>query len=243
MACRQPNRAAGSLRVAKALGVALVGLAAAIAGSGAPGGRASASQLGVAKAQVAALQAQVLSLARQVHGWTVRYDGDLASAAHLRQEAVLSEAALVHLRAHLASTRSLLQQEALLAYVNVLPSIGDVEPEPSDVVADLDRQTYQKVAVGEVTGTISQYRQQESAIAAELAASEQRLGASLAALRAAAQARDSALTQAAALQSLLDQARARLARLQAIKATATGLPVGNGIVKAVADQLGSMMQS
>ncbi|HTV11473.1 MAG TPA: transglycosylase family protein [Acidimicrobiales bacterium] len=243
MACRQPGWAAGALRVARALGAALVGLAAAIAGLGALGTHAGADQIETAKAQVAALEAQAVKVAGQVHTWTVRYNERFATSLYLRHQADLTRSELLALRAGLARTKSVLQEEALLAYTNVLPSMGVVTGAQGTAVDDLERATYQRVAAGDISKTLDVYGAQASAVETALTSYERQLSASLAAVRVAAEARAQALSEARGMQALVDQANLKVARLEAVRKAAIGPPVGDGIVRAVMDQLNGVPQA
>ena len=217
---------------------ALVSLAAVIAGLGALALPASAGTVGAAEAEVAALQARALSEAVQVHAWTARYEADVAAASYLHTERVAERAALRSLVAHMAGTRALLQQEAVLAYAGALSNASAVVPSADELANQIDRAGYEDVAVGDISDTLSQFQSEQAARTTELATYDQELHRDMAALASAASARQRALGRAVALQALITEAQARAATLAAAASRArTGSPVGNGVVKAVTEQL------
>jgi hypothetical protein len=146
---------------------------------------------------------------------------------------------LTLLQGRLRGTRALLQQEATLAYAGALSTDANAAPSPEDLVGQIERAGYESVAADDVSNTVTQFQREQSARTSTLAAYNRELHGDVVALRSASSARARALAQAVTLQSLLDQARSRLATLTAAAATRarTGLPVGDGLVKAVTDQL------
>jgi hypothetical protein len=217
----------------------LVGLAAVIAGLGALALPASAGLVNTAQAKVAALRAEALYEGAQVHAWTARYQADVATADYLHAQEIAERSALTSLQGRLRSTRALLEQEATLAYAGALSTDANAAPSAEDLVGQIERAGYESVAADDVSDTVTQFQREQLARTTTLAAYNLELHGDLVALRSASSARTRALAQAITLQSLLDQARSRLATLTAAAATRarTGLPVGDGLVRAVTVQL------
>ncbi len=219
--------------------MALVGLAAGFVSVGAPGGQLSADPLAPAKANAAALSRRVLQEAQLVHQRTVRYQVQSARAGLLRDELASSEASAQALRVRAGQTESLLRQEALLSYADALPDVGAGGQSSSDLMEATDQATYLALTVGDISGTLDLLRSEQSQLARTVVTSRLELQSALEAESAAAAARQLALREAASLQVLLSRAESQVAALTSAERSPTGPPVGDGIVKALAQQLGA----
>jgi transglycosylase-like protein len=224
--------------------VALVGLAAGLVSVGAPGGQLSADPLAPARANAAALSRRVLQEAQLVHQRTVRYQVESARAGLLGDELASSEASAQALRWRAGQTESLLRQEALLSYADALPAVGAGGQSSRDLMEATDQATYLALTVGDISGTLDLLKSEQSQLARTVATSRLELQSAIEAESSAAQARLLALREAASLQVLLSRAESQVAALtSAERASAerapTGPPVGDGIVKALAQQLGA----
>ena len=239
MACHQPEGPAGALRVARRLTVALVGLAAGFASVAAPGGQLSADPLAPARANAAALSRRALQEAQLVHQRTVRYQVESARAGLLGDELASSEASAQALRSRAGQTESLLRQEALLSYADALPAVGAGGQSSRDLMEATDQATYLALTVGDISGTLDLLKSEQSQLARTVATSRRELQSAIEAESSAAQARLLALREAASLQVLLSRAESQVAALTSAERPPTGPPVGDGIVKALAQQLGA----
>ena len=219
--------------------MALVGLAAGFISVGAPGVPSSADTLGPARANAVALSQRVLQEAELVHQRTVQYQAETARADLVREELAGSEATAQALRSRAAQTESLLRQEALLSYADAVPVVGAGGQSPGDLVEVTDQTTYLALTVGDISGTLKLLQAQQSQLAGTLAASRRELASALEAESSAGAARQLALREAGSLQVLLSKAQSQVAALTAAERPRTGPPVGDGIVKAVAQQLGA----
>ncbi|MGH9105381.1 MAG: transglycosylase family protein [Acidimicrobiales bacterium] len=233
-------RLATSTGTARSVGVVLAGLAAAVAGMGALASPASASRLHSAQARVAALTSLELRQASRVHTWTARYQADKAKANHLRAQVSASRTALGVARAQYQKTEELLRQEALLSYAGAAQAPSPAAVSAGGFVSESDQAAYERAAVGDLSGTLAQFQSERAAMATSLARYDQRLLRQRRATHTAADARGRALREAVVLQATLARARTRLAALAA-QATGpgpgAGPPVGNGIRKAVLEQM------
>jgi len=219
--------------------VALVGLAAGFLSVGAPGGPSSADPLGPARANAVALSHRVLQEAELVHQRTVQYQAESARAALVREELAGTQATARALRLRAGQTESLLRQEALLSYADAVPVVGAEGQSSGDLVAVTDQTTYLALAVGDISGTLKLLNTEQSRLAGTVAASRRELESAVEAESSAGAARQLALSEAGSLQVLLSKAKSHVAALTAAERPSTGPPVGNGIVKAVAQQLGA----
>jgi hypothetical protein len=132
-----------------------------------------------------------------------------------------------------------LRQEALLSYADAVPVVGAGGQSPGDLVEVTDQTTYLALTVGDISGTLKLLQAQQSQLAGTLAASRRELASALEAESSAGAARQLALREAGSLQVLLSKAQSQVAALTAAERPRTGPPVGDGIVKAVAQQLGA----
>ncbi len=219
--------------------MALVGLAAGLVSVGAPGGQLSADPLAPARANAAALSRRVLQEAQLVHQRTVRYQVELARADLLGDELAGSEASAQALRLRAGQTESLLRQEALLSYADALPVVGAGGQSSGDLVEATDQATYLALTVGDISGTLDLLQSEQSQLARTVATSRRELQNALKAESSAAAARLLALREAGSLQVLLSRAESQVAALTSAERAPTGPPVGDGIVKALAQQLGA----
>jgi hypothetical protein len=219
--------------------VALVGLAAGFAGLGALGVPSSADPIGSARANAVALSQRVLQEAQLVHQRTVQYQADSARADLVREQLSGSEATARELQLRATQTESLLRQEALLSYTDAVPEVGAGGQSSSDLVEVTDQTTYLALTVGDISGTLKLLQTEQSQLAGTVTASRRELASALEAESSAGTARQLALSEAASLQVLLSRAQSQVAALSAAERPPTGPPVGDGIVKAVAQQLGA----
>ena len=219
--------------------MALVGLAAGVVSVGAPGVPSSADTIGSARANAVALSQSVLQEAELVHDRTVQYQVDSARADLVREELAGSEATAQALRSRATQTESLLRQEAVLSYADALPVVGAGGQSPGDLVEVTDQTTYLALTVGDISGTLKLLQTEQSQLAGSVAASRRDLESALEAESSAGAARQLALREAGSLQVLLARAQSQVAALTAAERPRTGPPVGDGIVKAVAQQLGT----
>ncbi|HTW06319.1 MAG TPA: transglycosylase family protein [Acidimicrobiales bacterium] len=221
----------------RVLPLALVGLAAAIVSTGAlaraaPAGADGPSSLG-------ALQAEVVAEARVVHYWAASYEYDAARVDYLKAQRATDLTELTTARHQLSRQKTLLQQQATLAYTGGLANSGPAAQDPGASMAEVERANYENLVMGDLSQTLSGYETDRANAAVAAKRYDTELRAGLSALRAAANAWDAALSEATRLQQMLDQARAREAELAAARENraSTGLPVGGGVVAAVAGQL------
>jgi hypothetical protein len=189
----------------------------------------------------------VLQEAELVHQLTVRYQVESAKAGLLQEESARSEQDAQSLRTRARSTESLLRQEALLSYADelpvVLPAATAEGRSLADLVDETDQATYLSLTIGDISDTLDQLQTEQSELAGALVTTREELQGDMEAVNSAAAARNLALQEAASLQTLLSTARSQVAALTAAQRAAaerarTGPPVGNGIVKALAQQLG-----
>jgi hypothetical protein len=219
--------------------VALAGLAAGLISVGAPAGPSSADPLGPARANASALSRLVLQEAQLVHERTVQYQAEASHAGLLREELSGSEATAQALRLRAAQTGSLVRQEALLSYADAVPVVGAGGQSSADLVEVTDQTTYLALTVGDLAGTLKLLETERSQLAGTVAKSRRQLESALEAEGSAAAARQAALREAGSLQVLLSRAQSQVAALTAAERPRTGPPVGDGIVKAVSQELGA----
>jgi Transglycosylase-like domain len=186
-----------------------------------------------------ALSQRVLQEADLVHERTVQYQVEVARANLVGEELAGNEGAARALRLRAAQTESLLRQEALLSYADAVPEVGAGGQSSSDLVEVTDQTTYLALTVGDIAGTLRLLEAQQSQLAGRVAASRRELQSALEAESSAGEARKLALGEAASLQALLSKAESQVAALTAAERPPTGPPVGDGIVKAVTQQLGA----
>lgn len=203
---------------------------------------AGADQIGTTRAQVTALQAQVVASASRVRDLTLAYEEANTRAGALAQQVSTDQVELAALQQRENSTRVALRQEAILGYTGASVD-ATTSGRPGSVAAGsvtndpAIRAEYLQVASGDMSETVDAYRTQ----AAQLATAQAQLAAEMrAASNAAAltdSARQQALTQAAAVQGQLQDVQGRLTQLlsaqAAARAATQGMPVNNGLVSAV----------
>lgn len=209
---------------------------------------AAADQIGTTRAQVTALQAQVVASAGRVRDLTLAYEEANTRAGALAQQVSTDQVELAALQQRENSTRVALRQEAILGYtgasVDVTTSGGPGSVAAGSVTNDpAIRAEYLQVASGDMSETVDAYRTQ----AAQLATAQAQLAAEMRAASSAAaltdSARQQALTQAAAVQGQLQDVQGRLTQLlsaqaaaqaaAAARAATQGMPVNNGLVSVV----------
>ena len=175
-----------------------------------------------------------------VHDLTLRYQQDAARADFWHAQTTRAEAEATSLRQRSTMTRALLQEEAVLSYADSVPSESPAAgPASENFVEVADRQAYMTAAIGDLSTTLQEYNTERSNLVATIASAKQDVRANLASEDQARADRREALQEAASLQAMLAQTRSEIAALSARQRAATGPPVGNGIVKAVATQLGA----
>jgi len=205
-------------------------------------GTASASTVSKSASRVAELNDSKLAAAERVHELTLRYEADAAAANYLETEAATNRANVLSLRSLYDQTKSRLQQEAVISYMGGAPSLtgtgGTSAASAGEWVSQADQAAYERVAVGDLTETLGRFRLEEATLSTALAGYRRSLQRDLAAEAAVAGSRHQALEQAASLQRAIDKDRAQLAADAAKRRASAGPPVGNGIVKAIAAQMG-----
>jgi Transglycosylase-like domain len=248
VACHQPLGSAGALRVARRFTIALVGLAAVMVSFAARVTPASADPLQNAEARAADLSEQAVSVAVVVHQMSVRFEADRAETAFLREQLDASQAAVHSFQLESRRSELLLRQEALQSYVDEVLGAGSAAPLARNLI-ELDAQTtYLSLAAGDISDTIDQYRLDRAELATAMGRRELALRHELTAETKAGNQRMLALREAGSLQLLIAQAQIQIRALsvpppqttaQTAAQTTAGLPVGNGVVKAVSQALGT----
>jgi hypothetical protein len=218
---------------------ALVGLAAAVAGLAAPASESAAASLGSAKAQVTALRAEALRQASLVHTSAVAYQAAQARLSYLEASTAAGLDQLRRARTSYRAAEVLLQDTAVYSYTGSAWGLVTAQPAEASFSRIEARTAYEGVVVGDLTQALTQFQKDEASLAAAAANYHRQLRAQLEALRLATATREAALARAARLQVLLDHAERRLASLAAASRASAGPPVGDGLVRAVAAQLGS----
>ena len=182
---------------------------------------------------------QVLSEAALVHQLSSRFQSDRAETSFLAEQVTTSRAVVESLRHRSDKTESLLRQEALFSYTDEVPEASTVGQFGGSLVELAAQHAYLSLTLGDIAGTLSQLQAEQSQLVRANAAVRQQLRHELETGMIAAAQRNRALQEAAALQVMLSQAQSQVALLAAAAHPATGLPVGNGIVNAVNEQLGT----
>ena len=230
----KPPGSAGGRRARRLFSLALAGLTVATSAPAWPPRWAGASSLGKARAQAAALARQLVAEARVVHSLSMVYQQDQARVLALSRAVANSQQLVISVRVRMASTELVLRREAVVSYTGSVPVIP---LSPAASVELTDSLAYLQVAVGDVQQTLQRFATEQSRLANALASLRGSLAGARRARRSAATARAKALAQAARLQGQLGSARGAVTRLAAEERAATGPPVGNGMVRAVAQQL------
>ena len=221
------------------LAMVLVGLAAVIGFSDAPSAPASADPLNSAQATAAQLSQEVLDQAIVVHQLSVRYQTDRAETNYLGAEVASSQRTVDSLRLRSDKTESRLRQEALFSYTDEVPAASAVAQFGGNLVELAARSTYLSLTLGDVTATVLQLQTEQSQLGHALTSLRGEYRNEEATGTQAADQRDRALGEATDLQDMLAQAQSQVAVLTAQQHAQAGLPVGNGIVNAVNQQLGT----
>jgi Transglycosylase-like domain len=221
------------------LAMVLVGLAAVIGFSDAPGAPASADPLNSAQATAAQLSQEVLDQAVVVHQLSVRYQTDQAETNYLGAEVASSQRTVDSLRLRSDKTESRLRQEALFSYTDEVPAASAVAQFGGNLVELAARSTYLSLTLGDVTATVLQLQSEQTQLGHALTSLRGEYRNEEATGTQAADQRDRALGEATDLQAMLAQAQSQVAVLTAQQHAQAGLPVGNGIVNAVNQQLGT----
>jgi cytoskeletal protein RodZ len=224
--------------------MALVGLAAVVVGLAARVTPVSADALQNAEARVTDLSEQAVNVAVLVHQMSVRFEADRAETGYLREQLAISQTAVLSLQLRSSRTESLLRQEALRSYVDEVPAAGSAAPLAMNLIELDARTTYLSLAAGDISDTIDQYRLDQAELSTAIGTREVALRHELAAEKVAGNQRVLALREAGSLQLLLAQAQVQAQELSAPPPTSTpapsaGLPVGNGVVDAVSQAMGT----
>ena len=242
MACHKPVGQDGALRVAVRLVVALVGLAAVIGSIDAPIAPVAADPLGSAQVTAAGLSQEVINQAALVHELSERYQFDKAQANYLGGQVASSQASVHALQLRSQHTESLLRREALLSYTDEVPATSSVAQFGGNLVELAAQRAYLSLTLGDVSATVLQL-QSEQAQLGGLSNLRRQYRSEVKTGTLAADQRGRAVSEAAALQGMLAQAQSQVALLTSEQHAQAGLPVGNGIVNAVNQQLGTSSSS
>ena len=138
------------------LAMVLVGLAAVIGFSDVPSAPASADPLNSAQATAAQLSQEVLDQAIVVHQLSVRYQTDRAETNYLGAEVASSQRTVDSLRLRSDKTESRLRQEALFSYTDEVPAASAAAQFGGNLVELAARSTYLSLTLGDVTATVLQ---------------------------------------------------------------------------------------
>ncbi len=243
MACHKPVGQDGALRVAMRLVMALVGLAAVIGSIDAPIAPVAADPLGSAQAAAAGLSQEVINEAALVHQLSERYQFDKAQANYLAGQVASSRASVHALELRSQHTESLLRREALLSYTDEVPATSSVAQFGSNLVELAAQRAYLSLTLGDVSATVLQLQSEQAQLGRALSNLRRQYRSEVKTGTLAAGQRDRAVSEAAALQGMLGQAQSQVALLTSEQHAQAGLPVGNGIVNAVNQQLGTSSSS
>jgi hypothetical protein len=219
--------------------MALVGLAAVTGFADAPIEPVYAGPLPAAQATAAELSQEVLYEASVVHVLSLRYQSDRAQANYLGTEVASSQATVDSLRSRSSHTESLLREEALFSYTDEIPSASTAAQFGTNLVELAAQRAYLSLTLGDVSATVVQLQGEQSQLGRALATLKRQYRSEVETGALAADQRDRAIEEAASLQDMLAQAQAQVATLTAEQHAQAGLPVGNGIVSAVNQQLGT----
>jgi hypothetical protein len=168
----------------------------------------------------------------------MRYESDRAQANFLGAEVNSSQETIQSIRLHSERTEALLRQEALFSYTDEVPAASTVAQFGGNLVEVAAQRAYLSLTLGDVSATVLQLQSEQSQLGRALAALRRQYRNELEIGTLAAGQRDRAVSEAAALQSMLVQAQSQVALLTSEQHAQAGLPVGNGIVNAVNQQLG-----
>jgi Transglycosylase-like domain len=219
--------------------MALVSLAAVTAFTNALVAPVSADPLGTAQANSAQLSQEVTDEAVLVHQLSLRYESDRAQANYLGSEVASSQANVQSLQARSRRTESLLRQEALFSYTDEVPAASSVAQFGGNLVELAAQRAYLSLTLGDVSATVVQLQSEQFQLGRALTTLRQQYHSELETGTVAANQRDQAIGEATALQGMLAQAQTQVALLTSEQHAQAGLPVGNGIVNAVNQQLGT----
>jgi Transglycosylase-like domain len=239
VACHKPLGPDGALRVAMRLVMALASLAAVTAFTNALVAPVSADPLGTAQANSAELSQEVTDEAVLVHQLSLRYESDRAQANYLGSEVASSQATVQSLQARSRRTESLLRQEALFSYTDEVPAASSVAQFGGNLVELAAQRAYLSLTLGDVSATVVQLQSEQFQLGRALTTLRRQYHSELETGTVAANQRDQAIGEATALQGMLAQAQSQVALLTSEQHAQAGLPVGNGIVNAVNQQLGT----
>jgi len=195
---------------------------------------AEAGSLAKARAQAELLSGKIVAEGKFVHLLTVRYQQDAAQVGMLSLEVAGSLQDARSVRSKLVRTEYLLRQEALVSYTSSAPMIPLIFSTSAELT---DKIEYLQVAVGDVQTTNQRYSLEQSSLAQALSTLRRSLYRASRARKAAEKARLLVLAQAASLQAKLARVRRSIALLASAQRAPTGPPVGNGLLKAVTQQL------
>ena len=238
VACHKPVGPDGALRVAVRLVMALVGLAAVIGYGTRPSRRLSADPLGSAQATAAELSQEVINEAVAGPSAEQRYESDRAQANFLGAEVGSSQATVESIRLHAEHTEAQLRQEALFSYTDEVPAASTVAQFGGSLVEVAAQRAYLSLTLGDVSATVLQLQSEQSQLGRALFTVRRQYRNEVQVARSAADQRDHAIDEATGLQGMLAQAQSQVALLTSEQHAQAGLPVGNGIVNAVNQQLG-----
>jgi len=219
--------------------MALVSLAAVTAYINALAGPVSADPLGTAQANATELSQEVTDEAVLVHQLSLRYESDRAQANFLGSEVASSQATVQSLQARSRRTESLLRQEALFSYTDEVPAASSASQFAGNLVELAAQKAYLSLTLGDVSATVVQLQSEQFQLGRALANLRRQYRSELETGTLAANQRDQAIGDAATLQGMLAQAQSQVALLTSEQHAQAGLPVGNGIVNAVNQQLGT----
>ena len=223
--------------------MALVGLAAVIGSIDAPIAPVAADPLGSAQATAAALSQEVIDEAVLVHQLSERYQSDKAQANYLGGQVASSQASVHALQLRSQHTESLLRREALLSYTDEVPATSSVAQFGGNLVELAAQRAYLSLTLGDVSATVLQLQSEQAQLGRALSNLRRQYRSEVKTGTLAADQRDRAVSEAAALQGMLAQAQSQVALLTSEQHAQAGLPVGNGIVNAVNQQLGTSSSS
>ncbi len=174
-----------------------------------------------------------------VHQLSLRYESDRAQANFLGSEVASSQATVQSLQARSRRTESLLRQEALFSYTDEVPAASSVAQFGGNLVELAAQRAYLSLTLGDVSATVVQLQSEQFQLGRALTTLRGQYHSELETGTVAANQRDQAIGEAAALQGMLAQAQSQVALLTSEQHAQAGLPVGNGIVNAVNQQLGT----
>jgi Transglycosylase-like domain len=198
-----------------------------------------ADPLGTAQANAVAISQEVTDEAVLVHQLSLRYESDRAQANFLGSEVASSQANVQSLQARSRRTESLLRQEALFSYTDEVPAASSVAQFGGNLVELAAQKAYLSLTLGDVSATVVQLQSEQFQLGRALTTLRRQYHSELETGALAADQRDQAIGEAASLQGMLAQAQSQVALLTSEQHAKAGLPVGNGIVNAVSQQLGT----